>query len=140
MTEEVEFHPAAGFFPLMNEKEFDNLVADIKANGLQQPIIRHQGMILEGVNRYHACKELGIEPNCIDRDDIKDPVAFVISANLHRRHLTSKQKRELIAKLLVSDPTKSDRQIGDQIGASHHTVGAVREDWRLMGKSPNRTR
>jgi hypothetical protein len=34
-----------------------------------------------------------------------------MSANIHRRHLTIEQKRELIGKLLKAQPKQSNRQI-----------------------------
>jgi hypothetical protein len=134
------FHPACDLFPLIEGEEFDELIADIKANGLLQPITRYQGpdahwvgSIIEGKNRYRACVAAGVEPIYVDKV-ITDPVAFVISANIRRRHLTSEQKRDLIAKLLQLDPAKSDRQIADTIGVSHHTVGAVRSEKEADGQ------
>ena len=38
-----------------------------------------------------------------------DPYAYVISANLHRRHLTPEDKQDLIAKVLKAQPEKSNR-------------------------------
>jgi len=63
-----------------------------------------------------------------------DPYDFVISRNLHRRHLTAKQKREVIAKLLKATPEKSNRQIAETVKASHHTVGAVRAEMEATGQ------
>ena len=40
----------------------------------------------------------------------EDPLAYVISANIHRRHLAAEQKRELIAALLKAAPEKSDHR------------------------------
>jgi hypothetical protein len=135
------FHPAAALFPLMKREEFDGLVADIMANGLQLPITRfqgpgadHRGSILEGRHRLVACFAAGVTPNIVDRDDIDDPVAFVISANKHRRHLTTKQKRELVAKLLQLNPAQSDRQVAEATGVSHPTVSAVRAEQESVGK------
>jgi DNA-binding Lrp family transcriptional regulator len=55
-----------------------------------------------------------------------DPVAFITSANIHRRHLaTAEQKLELIAKLRKANPEKSNRQIADMVKASPTTVGKV---------------
>jgi ParB-like chromosome segregation protein Spo0J len=123
-----KYHPAADIFPLMEGDEFNDLVRDIKTHGLLQPIVRHHGLILDGRNRDRACAAAGVTPEFIDRDDITDPVAYVISANIKRRHLTNKQKRKLIVRLLQADPTKSDRQIAATMGVGHQLVGFVREE------------
>lgn len=133
----IKFHPHADIFPLMEGAAFDALVADIKANGLQQEIVLHEGMILDGRNRYRACLAAGCEETtilgrfhardlCPEVDG--DPAAYVLSANIHRRHLTAEQKRELIAKLLKVQPEKSDRQVAKTVKASPTTVGAVRAE------------
>jgi protein gp37 len=62
-----------------------------------------------------------------------DPYAFVISANIHRRHLTAEQKRELIAQLIKATPEKSDRQIAETVKASPTTVGTVRAKMESKG-------
>src|SRR5262249_29138101 len=93
----LEFHPIADIFPLMEGEELDDLVADIRANALIEPVFVHEEMILDGRNRCRACLAAGIEP--IFRPfGGDDPIAFVISTNLRRRHLTAERKREIIAK------------------------------------------
>jgi hypothetical protein len=62
-----------------------------------------------------------------------DPYAYVVSANIHRRHLTAEQKRELIGKLLKATPEKSDRQIAEAVKASPTTVGTVRNKMEATG-------
>lgn len=52
----MNFHPLSELFPLMQGREFDELVADIKANGLREPIWTYQGQILDGRNRWRACE------------------------------------------------------------------------------------
>ena len=81
---------------------------------------------------------LGLEPLTggayAELDPGVDPYAFVVSRNILRRHLTARQKRELIAKLLKADASKSDRQIGETIKADHKTVGAVRAEKEATGE------
>jgi hypothetical protein len=141
----IKFHPLADMFPLMEGAEFDALVADIKANGLHEDIVFYENMILDGRNRYRAWLAAGKDPAAIpsfDGDSLIDeiyggPVAYVISKNIRRRHLTAEQKRELIAKLIKAQPEKSNRQIAGTAKASPTTVGAVRAKMEAKGDVSN---
>jgi hypothetical protein len=141
MTTDLKFHPAADLFPLMEGAEFDALVEDIKQHrGLRERIKLFGDEILDGRNRYRACLTAGIRPT-FEHLPTVDPVDYVVGANLHRRHLTAEQKREIIAKLLKAQPEKSDRQIAETAKVSHHTVGAVRAKMEAsgdVGKLPTR--
>jgi hypothetical protein len=53
-----------------------------------------------------------------------NPFAFVVSANIHRRHLTTAQKGELIEGLLGAKPEQTDRAIAKVAMADHKTVAA----------------
>jgi hypothetical protein len=55
-----------------------------------------------------------------------DPWIHVLSANLHRRHLTQEQRREVTANMLRRRPELSDRAIAGMVAVSDKTVGAVR--------------
>jgi hypothetical protein len=66
-----------------------------------------------------------------------DPYEYVISANIHRRHLTAEQKREIIAKVIKAQPEKSDRQIAKQVKRDHKTVAAVRAKLEDVGSIPH---
>lgn len=85
-------HPAADIFPLMDEAAFALLKADIAEHGLLDSITVFDGQIIDGRNRYRACTELGISSFYDPLEECSDPIAFVLSRNLHRRHLTTSQR------------------------------------------------
>ena len=151
----LKFHPLADIFPLMEGAEFDALVADIKAHGLREKIDLYQGKIVEGRNRYRALQRLGIDPSADPGKYFRKAIyahtvggeiapheqnnddrvrAYVISKNIHRRHLTPEQKRDLIAKVIAAKPEASDRRIAKQVKADHKTVGAIRRAKESTGE------
>lgn len=84
-------HEFANIFPMMGNKEHKELTKDIKQYGQQDPIILFEGRILDGRNRFKACKDAGVEPTTIEFKG-KDALQYVMSTNLKRRHLTDSQK------------------------------------------------
>lgn len=134
IADPARFHPLAEVFPLMEGEEFAALVEDIKKHGLRQSITLYEGKILDGRNRYRACLAAGKTPKFTTFKNETDPAAYVISVNIHRRHLTTKQKHELIAKLLKANPERSDRQIGEMAKTSKNTAAAVRRDLERRGQ------
>src|SRR5262245_5302144 len=125
-TKELEFHPLSETFPLMEGEDFKALKHDIRDNGQCEPIVLYEDKILDGRNRYIACIDLGLEPETKPYTG-SDALGFVISMNIHRRHLTAEKKREIVAELLKTNPQLSDRAIAAQAKVSHHTVAGVRE-------------
>lgn len=77
---------------MMTGDEYESLKADIAANGQREPIYTCDGQIIDGRNRYRACSELGIAPVMREWNGAGSLVAFVVSLNLHRRHLTPSQR------------------------------------------------
>ena len=93
------YHRISQIFPLMQGVEFEELKADIKANGLLEPIwIDEAGAIIDGRNRHRACIETGTPPDFRTRHG-DDLLPFVISLNLHRRHLSESQRDMVAAKI-----------------------------------------
>ena len=97
----MQFHPVANIFPLLNAAELANLTTDIQTNGLREPIWTHEGQIVDGRNRYLACVKLGVTPAQRAWSGAGSLVAFVVSLNLHRRHLSESQRAMVAAKLAV---------------------------------------
>ncbi|MBA3936298.1 MAG: ParB N-terminal domain-containing protein [Planctomycetes bacterium] len=113
-------HPAADLFPMMSDADLDAMAADIKANGQAVPIaVLNRDMILDGRNRYEACRRAGVEPKIREMigefSTEQDVVRFVVSTNIHRRHLTESQRamiaREL-ATLTVGRPSENPSKEG----------------------------
>lgn len=110
----LELHPLCTLFPRLSGAEFDALRDDIKANGLRQPIVLHEGMILDGGNRYRACIEAGVEPEFTPFEG-GNLVSFVLSANLHRRHMTPGQQAAIVA-------SAQDWAMSQVAGSNQHTT------------------
>ena len=94
----LTFHPLVEIFPRMEDSAFDALVADIKEHGVREAIWVYKGEVLDGRNRALACDQLGIK--CPTREyKGKNPLAFVISMNLKRRHLSESQRAMAAARI-----------------------------------------
>jgi ParB-like chromosome segregation protein Spo0J len=122
-------------FPLMEGAEFEGLFADIQKHGLREPLTVYEDKILDGRNRERAAVEAGVELSFHHFSGSHDDArAFVISKNIHRRHLTFDQKQELVAALIISDPAKSDRQIAKLTKVSPTSVGKKRRRLETTGE------
>ena len=104
-------HPAAEIFPLMRGVEFDALVKDIREHGQRDPIVLHEGMVLDGRNRHAACVEIGVDLVVEKWDANGSAQAFVISKNLHRRHLGEGQRAMIGAKVANIEHGKNQHTI-----------------------------
>jgi len=105
-------HPAANIFPLNDRgPEFQGLAEDIKRNGLRHPIVLHDGKILDGRRRYLACRKMGVSPKFSAWDGKGSAVDYVISVNVHRRHLNKSQLAVAALRLLpMLEAEAKDRQ------------------------------
>lgn len=93
-----EFHQLANIFPLIEGSAFQDLVEDIAQHGIREPIWLYEGKILDGRNRYKACLESGSEIKTREYTG-NDPLGFVVSLNLKRRHLDTAQRAMVASRL-----------------------------------------
>jgi ParB-like chromosome segregation protein Spo0J len=115
-------HPVAALFPMMTDEELDDLAADIKANGQVHPIVLDQhGTLLDGRNRREACRRAGVAPDVI-RETLDDPVAFILSANMARRHLTKGQIAMLAVESLVETTQVNQHETATAYGVSQARI------------------
>lgn len=105
----MEFHEAANIFPL-DEEHIEDLAEDIQKHGQQVPIEVFQGKILDGRRRFLACELASVQP--ITKNVCPtDPVAYVLSLNLHRRHLSASQLAMVAARVReIYDQQAKERQ------------------------------
>jgi ParB-like chromosome segregation protein Spo0J len=94
----IEIHPIANIFPTMAEGEFAALRDDIATHGQHEPIWLFDGSVIDGRHRLRACLALGIDAQARTYSGA-DPVGFIVSLNLHRRHLNESQRGMVAAKL-----------------------------------------
>jgi DNA modification methylase len=89
---EVKWHPIACMFPMLPHEDLLKLSDDVRKNGQHEPIVLFDGMVLDGRNRWQACKIANVEPKVKEFYGSKaDALEFVWSTNVHRRHLNSGQ-------------------------------------------------
>jgi hypothetical protein len=142
------------------------LADDIKTNGLQCGIVFYgtgaKVTLLDGRNRLDAMELAGIlkldkcrhghpvsfahtviAPNdgTVDHQGKfkkVDPFDYVISVNAHRRHLTAKDKADLIVKVLAAKPELSDCAAAKIVKVDHKTVAAARAKAEANGDIPHK--
>lgn len=105
---ELAAHPFAEIFPLLPDTEIRELADDIVTYGQRVPIVLLDGLVLDGRNRLAACRFAEVEP-VFEEYAGDDPLGFVLSHNLHRRHLTESQ-RAMVAAKLANMPRGGDRK------------------------------
>jgi hypothetical protein len=79
-------------------------------------------------------KDILVRYDLENDDDVRE---CVVALNLHRRHLTAEQKRDVIAKLLKRDPEASDRKIAKSVNVDNKTVAKVRADLERREEIPH---
>jgi hypothetical protein len=105
--QDFKYHDLANLFPMLelDSKEFAELVGDIRKHGQVEPCVLFQGKIIDGRNRYEACRAAGVLTRFV-RGEAEhglgtrtSPLAWVLSKNLHRRHLDASQRGIVAAKI-----------------------------------------
>lgn len=96
----MKVHPSAEIFPMMSVDELKELADDIFKNGLQNPIVVQNNILVDGRNRLAACKIAGVDCDIImELAEDKDVDAFIVSSNINRRHMTKGAKAMAVARI-----------------------------------------
>jgi len=109
----------------------NELVRSIREHGLQEPIKRLRGVVIDGRHRELACRKAGIKPRYVElglasaKTKDGDPVAdMFVAHNLVRNHLTLGERALLAA---------SYANLGK--GANQHTAEAGRFSRKVLAKT-----
>jgi len=93
MGAEMRWHSIACIFPMLADDELAALADDIRNHGQREPIVLFEGQVLDGRNRWLACKMAGVKPITKEfRGTKREALAFVWSAGAMRRDLKPGQK------------------------------------------------
>ena len=133
---EYSFHEYANLFPLLRDEELTALSKDIEVNGQLEPIIVEGKIILDGRNRYLACRKAGIEPTFIEWHSKGEILPFIVSKNLHRRHLRTNQKALIAVQIIdiFKDEAKK-RQLNGTLASSDARGKASAHAGKALGIS-----
>lgn len=123
--------------PPLSPEEYQELTEDIRANGIQVPVIVDEdGVAIDGHHRQRIAEQLGIDCPTVVKSGLSDAEkrTMALNLNLHRRHLTREQKRQIVEASLKADPQLPDREHARRTGTSHVTVGSTRKELEKSGQ------
>lgn len=122
--------------PRLTPDEYAELEQSIRENGVQVPItVGPDGRIIDGHHRDEIARKHDLHcPRVTARGNEQKLRSLAFSLNLHRRHLTREQKRQIVAESIKADPQLSDREHGRRAGVSKNTAAAVRDELTESGQ------
>lgn len=140
----MKVHPYAEQWRLLEGEAFDALCEDIAANGLNEAIVTFHGQIADGRNRHAACEKAGVDPHFREFEgDDDDLLAFIESANAHRRHDSPGQIAVSRALMWIEAGRRREgRWVGwsrtsQEIGKSSGEVEAMRRAGVIADHAPD---
>lgn len=138
---ELRLHPFAELLPAMSDADLATLTADIAENGQREPIwITDDGEILDGRHRWRALAKLGTGCWCeyvsqrfiSGKEELFD---FVMSMNLHRRHLSDSQRAMLAAERATLGKGQRSKKSGKSAGVQAPTVAEAAKALQVSPRS-----
>ena len=127
----------AALCPDLMIEERGLLEASIETDGVRDPVIEWQGLIVDGHNRYSIAKMLRIDCPSRSKDfaDRAAVVEWIITNQLGRRNLTDEQKSYLRGKRYHAEKKPSGGQSGNP-GRSKEIREQVAQSGRLGRAGP----
>lgn len=132
----LSIYPFADEFPYISEDETMELAQDIEAHGLLHPIVLFQNEILDGRNRLKALGKTNLTSVPTEEYLGDDPIGYIISLNLARRHLTIGQRAALAVVALPYYEAQAADRLKTNVGGGHMgTVNSPEAQSALSGEA-----
>lgn len=126
--------------PSLSAEDLEALEKSIEANGVLVAVEYDElGNIIDGHHRVAICEKLKITdwPKTVRHNLSEDQKRTLArQLNIARRHLSTNQKRLIIAQHLSENPQNSDRLVAASLGVDHKTVGSERKRLTGLGLIP----
>src|SRR5690625_264481 len=109
----TEHSKQAEYSPPMNKKKWAEFVANIKENGIRQPLTVTKGFrVIDGKHRLKAAKELGIESVRVIIEDIDENSipSYITDTKLQRDDLKRGQKAAIVIRLFYEEERQKARE------------------------------
>jgi len=117
----MKHHPIADVWPMMDEAKLAELADDIRKNGQLVPVWLYEGKILDGRNRWAACKIAGVDPKTKEYTG-DEPTAFAVSLNDRRRHMNKGALAAVAAELEPHFAEDAKRRYEQTVGRPKKSV------------------
>jgi ParB-like chromosome segregation protein Spo0J len=122
-------HPIADVWPMMDADKLNELAEDIRKNGQLVPVWLFEGKILDGRNRWAACKIAGVEPKTKEYTG-DEPTAFAVALNDRRRHMNKGALAAVAAELepfFAKDAKRRQQEAGREHGRGQKVVQKIEQ-------------
>ena len=118
----------------MSGREFDELVEDVRVNGLRQPVVVSGDQLGAGRNRVRARAAAGVVRELERGTDV---AARVMSVNVHQRHLDASRRALVASRLSALSGEVTLSQAGEMMGVSRASLAraAAVRPMRLASRS-----
>jgi hypothetical protein len=117
--------PEANVLPMATAHELEAMADDIREQGLLDAVVFEDGLILDGRNRWVACQLAGVEADAVEWDGQGSRMAYVLSKNLHRRHLDAGQKAAAAAEAMPFFETERKKTQGTRTDLAPTDISAT---------------
>jgi len=109
---------------MMDDAKLHELAEDIQKNGQLVPVWLYEGKILDGRNRWAACKIAGVDPKTKEYTG-EEPTAFAVSLNDRRRHMNKGSLAAVAAELEPFFAADAKRRYEQTVGRPKKSVEKV---------------